>query len=248
MNLSGADVTSSSRSSSSEPIRLSEYPAPLFARLQEQVVPLSALQKEILRLTQSSAQSSSQPSIQPSTGQEWVQHVNRPDYEGEWDVLPLRCARQHVDTHPILQAFAIEADEAWQDLPILANCPRIREILQNLDCPLKAVRLMRLRAGAEIRPHRDHGLSIEHGEARLHLPVFTSDKVSFTVGGCTVPMAAGELWYINADIEHAVYNDSHEDRIHLVIDCVANPWLRSVIEQGCRLVNTVTGIVSDADK
>lgn len=161
----------------------------------------------------------------------WVDHVNRRDYAGGWDVLALRCHCEYVDAHPILQSFAMESDGEWQNLPVLKACPAIDEFLQSLQCPLKAVRLMRLKAGAEIKPHRDRGLSLEYGEARLHLPLQTSNKIHFFVNGREVPMGAGELWYINADQEHSVKNCGDEDRINLVIDCEANKWLKSAITQ-----------------
>lgn len=162
----------------------------------------------------------------------WVDHVNRNDYAGGWDVLPLRCQRQHLDAHPILQGFAITAGEDWEDLPVLEHCPAIKTLLGQLQCPIKAVRLMRLKAGAEIRPHRDHGLSIESGEARLHVSIHTSDAVSFIVDNKIIPMNAGELWYFNADQTHEVYNRGNEDRINLVIDCIANIWLSQQIKTG----------------
>lgn len=173
-----------------------------------------------------------QAEIQHLLRQTWVDHVNKRDYQGGWDVLPLRCQHQHVYAHPVLQGFAIGEGDDWQDLPVLASCPTIGRVLAGLKCPLKSVRLMRLKAGAEIKPHRDHQLGIEHGEARLHMPIHTSDKVLFSVNQQQVPMSAGELWYINTDLIHAVVNAGAEDRINLVIDCVANDWLREQIQQG----------------
>ncbi|MCR6653502.1 MAG: aspartyl/asparaginyl beta-hydroxylase domain-containing protein [Cellvibrionaceae bacterium] len=162
---------------------------------------------------------------------EWVDHVNRKDYSGGWDVLPLRCQHEHINAHPILQGFAISSADGWQDLPILEACPAMHTFLKSMQCPLKSVRLMRLQAGAVIKPHRDQGLSLEHGEARLHLPLQTSERIRFVVNGQDVPMKAGELWYINADQEHSVQNFSDEDRINLVIDCEANKWLKNAITQ-----------------
>lgn len=159
----------------------------------------------------------------------WVDHVNKNDYRGGWDVLPLRCQRQHLHAHPILQGFAIADGDDWENLPVLIRCPAIASIFNQLPCPIKAARLMRLKAGAEIKPHRDHGLSIEYGEARLHVPIHTSDAVSFFVDNKKIPMRAGELWYFNADQIHEVYNHGSEDRINLVIDCVVNDWLRQQI-------------------
>ncbi|KFN46738.1 aspartyl/asparaginyl beta-hydroxylase domain-containing protein [Arenimonas metalli] len=190
-------------------------PGVSFARLDVPVA-LAGLQAEVDRLL----------------AQGWVDHVNQRDYTGRWDVLPLRCQRQHAAAHPVLQGFALEGGEDWQDLPVLDGCPSIRGLLAALDCPLQAVRLMRLHAGAEIHPHRDPGLGIEHGLARLHLPVRTHEAVGFLVDGERMPMQAGELWYFNADQVHEVHNRGVEDRIHLVIDCVANDWLVAMVQAG----------------
>ena len=189
---------------------------PLASRL-DIPVPIAALQEEVSHLM----------------AHNWLPHVNHADYEGAWDVMPLRCQRQHVNAHPVLQGFALnDPAQEWDDLPALDACPAIRRLLSRLDCPLKSVRLMRLHAGANIRPHRDHGLHLGCGEARLHAPVWTNPDVHFLVAGQEVPMREGELWYFNADEEHAVVNRSPAPRTHLVIDCVANPWLVRLIQEG----------------
>ena len=164
--------------------------------------------------------------------QQWVDHVNKNDYQGGWDVLPLRCQRQHMNAHPVLQGFAIAEGDDWENLPVIKQCPTIESIFNQLQCPIKAARLMRLKAGAEIKPHRDNELSIKFGEARVHVPIHTSTAVSFIVDHKTIPMRAGELWYFNADQVHEVYNHGVEDRINLVIDCVANDWLCEQIRLG----------------
>lgn len=168
----------------------------------------------------------------PSLVEAWVEHVNKNDYDGGWDVLPLRCQRQHLSSHPVLQGFAIADGDDWENLPVLEHCPSIASIFDQLQSPIKAARLMRLKAGSEIKPHRDHGLSIEYGEARLHVSIHTSATVSFFVDNKKIPIRAGELWYFNADQVHEVYNRGSEDRINLVIDCVANEWLCEQIRAG----------------
>lgn len=162
----------------------------------------------------------------------WTDHVNTKDYSGNWDALALRCQRQHLQAHPVLQAFAIAAGDEWENRPILDSCPCLQSLLNQLQCPIKSVRLMRLHGRAEIKPHNDPGLSMEYGEARLQLPIYTNDNVSFIVNQKLMPMRAGELWYFNADQIHAVYNRSDEDRINLVIDCVVNDWLHEKIMAG----------------
>ena len=195
---------------------LAEAHGPLCSRL-DIPVPIAALQDEVSQWME----------------RDWLPHVNRSDYDGAWDVIPLRCQRQHVGAHPILQGFALEDPaQEWDDLPALRDCPAIGQLLGRLACPLKSVRLMRLHAGASIRPHRDHGLHLGCGEARLHVPVWTDPDVHFFVAGQEVPMREGEFWYFNADEEHAVVNHSRRARTHLVVDCVANPWLVRHIQEG----------------
>lgn len=165
----------------------------------------------------------------------WYAHVNQRDYQGGWDVLPLRCALEHVNGHGILQSFAIAPGEQWCNLPYLEQSPALLRFVNNLPYPLMSVRLMRLHAGAEIKPHRDHGLSLELGEARLHLPLQTNDLLEFYVDEKRVPMQAGELWYINADQVHSVVNKSSEARINLVLDCIANDRLKEHVYAGWNL-------------
>lgn len=166
-----------------------------------------------------------QPEVNRLTSSSWLPHVNQRDYQGEWDVLPLRALTCHENAHPILQSFAIDQGEEWRDLPILNQCPYLKNWLATLLCPLKSVRLMRLKAGARIMPHRDRQLEWEQGEARLHLPIFTNTRVNFVVNGEVIPMRPGQLWYINANLTHEVANLGNNDRIHLVMDCEVNDWL-----------------------
>lgn len=93
---------------------------------------------------------------------------------------------------------------------------------------------MRLRAGGHIKPHSDHKLSMEFGEARLHLPVCGNQAVEFLVNRQPVPMNEGELWYINAHLKHEVINKGPEDRINIVVDCEVNDSLKARILAGAQ--------------
>ncbi|MCW8999007.1 MAG: aspartyl/asparaginyl beta-hydroxylase domain-containing protein, partial [Kangiellaceae bacterium] len=158
----------------------------------------------------------------------WVPHVNKSAYLGEWDVIPLRCISEHQFSHSILQCFthhSATSKEDWKDLPLMNQYSEIKEILDKLLCPIKSVRFMRLRAGAKILPHRDKGVCLKYGEARLHVPITSTPQVNFFVSKNKVLMNPGELWYIDANQQHSVENNSTTDRIHLVIDCISNNWL-----------------------
>lgn len=162
----------------------------------------------------------------------WIDHVNERVYRGKWDVFPLRCDAQHIDAHPVLQGFAIEMVEQWQNLPLLNQCPTMLSVLTTLQshqCEIHSMRLMRLCTGAEIAEHRDHGVGYDSNAVRLHIPIITNPQVEFIVAGSKVTMRPGEMWYINADLPHAVANRGDTDRIHLVIDGVLNDWLAEQI-------------------
>jgi Aspartyl/Asparaginyl beta-hydroxylase len=155
----------------------------------------------------------------------WKLHYNAVNYEGKWSALPLYS----LDGKPgaiyaIHSSSGVNAD--YQPTPLLESCPYIRFVLNELQFPKRAVRLMRLEAGAIIKEHSDHQLAYEEGEVRLHMPVQTNELVEFYVQGERMAMREGELWYLNLTLPHRVANHGTCDRIHLVIDGMVNDWLR----------------------
>ncbi len=158
----------------------------------------------------------------------WRPHFNTMHYEGEWTVLSLRVPGG--DSERIIPELS--DSETCIDTPLMASCPSVRALLDSMHCPILSVRLLNLKSGAVIKPHRDHELAFENGEARLHFPVFTNKKVEFYIKDELVRMQEGECWYINANLEHRVCNNGSTDRIHLVIDCKVNDWLTELFEQG----------------
>lgn len=89
-------------------------------------------------------------------------------------------------------------------------------------CPLMAVRIMKLTPGSRIREHTDHDLDIDRGLARLHVPIITIEYVYFRLNGTRIVMNEGECWYLRLSDRHSVENNGQSDRIHLVIDAEAN--------------------------
>jgi aspartyl/asparaginyl beta-hydroxylase (cupin superfamily) len=116
--------------------------------------------------------------------------------------------------------------------PLLAHCPGIERFLSSLACPVLSARLLNLRPGSVIKSHRDAELAFEHGEARLHVPIFTNPDVEFYIDEQRLAMLPGTCWYINANLPHRVANRGACDRIHLVIDCVVDEWLRALFSTG----------------
>jgi hypothetical protein len=153
---------------------------------------------------------------------DWTPHFNTQYYEGDWSGIALRAAENaHVALYPDPTV------ERFVDTDALRRCPSVTAILDQFECETESVRFLRLGAGASIREHRDHKLSLEDGVARVHIPVKTSDAVEFYLDGNRVEMKEGEAWYLTFNRPHRVMNKSSEQRIHLVIDCIANDWLRA---------------------
>ncbi|WP_191602179.1 aspartyl/asparaginyl beta-hydroxylase domain-containing protein [Marinomonas algicola] len=154
----------------------------------------------------------------------WLDHVNNSVHNGEWNVLPLRSVDGGLDNGAV-----VESDpERYQNTAYLEQCDYFQEILTSLNCTLVSARLMRLKAGGKIRRHNDNSLSFEDGCARLHIPIQTHQQVTFHINDHPIHFAVGECWYMNANYFHQVENNSPIDRVHLVIDCMVNNWLKTL--------------------
>jgi len=160
---------------------------------------------------------------------EWTGHFHKDDYEGDWDVIALRAPRGAV--HPILQIAPTPGVKAYEDTALLEACAAFRAVTAAFACPLKSVRLMRLKPNSIIKEHSDPGLSFEDGEARIHVPITTNPDVEFRVNGARVDMAPGEAWYLRFSDPHSVTNRGSGDRVHLVIDAMRDAWLEALFER-----------------
>jgi hypothetical protein len=153
----------------------------------------------------------------------WTAHYVQQNYEGDWSVIPLRCAAG--ETHPIRMIYSDPTASVFVDTPFLAACPYFQAVIAAFACEVRGVRLMRLGAGSVIKQHADLDLAIETGAARVHVPVVTNPDVEFLLNGSRVRMKAGEAWYLRLSDPHAVANRGASDRVHLVLDLVADDWL-----------------------
>lgn len=163
---------------------------------------------------------------------DWIAHFVKQNYEGVWDVLPLRG--KAGATHPIMMIYSDPGATAFEDGPLLNEMPYIRELLSAFRCPLRSVRLMRLTPGSVIKEHDDVDLAAEFGMARIHVPITTNPQVEFMVNRMPVTMAPGEVWYLRLSDKHSVANRGTTDRVHLVIDAVVDDWLLDTLRQAAR--------------
>jgi hypothetical protein len=163
---------------------------------------------------------------------EWTEHFVKQNYDGDWSAIPLRASAGA--THPIMQIYSDPTAKAFEDTPLLARTPYFREVLAAFLCPLRAVRLMRLAPGSIIKEHDDLDLAFESGMVRLHVPITTNPQVEFRLNGSCVVMAPGSVWYLRLSDPHSVSNKGTTDRVHLVIDALANDWLAVALKDAAR--------------
>jgi hypothetical protein len=159
---------------------------------------------------------------------DWIDHFVRQNYDGVWDVLPLRG--KAGATHPVMMIYSDPGATEFEDGPLLDKTPYIRELLAAFRCPLRSVRLMRLTPGSVIKEHDDLDLAAEFGMARIHVPITTNPQVEFMVNRVPVAMAPGEAWYLRLSDTHSVANRGATDRVHLVIDAVVDDWLMDLLK------------------
>jgi hypothetical protein len=160
--------------------------------------------------------------------EEWTPHFNERDYGGDWRGVALRS--QNGDKSFLFASFVGAAE--FRDTELMDRCAYFRELLSVFECPVKAVRLLSLGAGSFVREHRDHALSYEDGEMRIHIPVQTSGEVEFYVDGERLPLEEGRTYYINVNLPHRIVNGSDVDRVHLVLDIEVNEWVHELVRAG----------------
>ena len=157
---------------------------------------------------------------------EWVNHFNQQYYEGIWSGVALRSVNGTAS-----QLYPDPAkSNSYADTPVLGRCDYFKEVLGTFKCPLESVRLLKLGAGSRIREHRDFDLGPRYGVVRVHIPVQTTSDIEFLLDGERVVMNEGESWYLDLSLPHQVDNPGAIDRIHLVLDCAVNEWMRALIE------------------
>jgi hypothetical protein len=123
------------------------------------------------------------------------------------------------------------------DTRLLARCPYFQHVLAAFQCPLLAVRLMKLSPGSIIKPHGDHDLSSDSDTVRFHVPVATNPDVDFRLNGERVILNEGECWYLRLSETHSVANRGQSDRIHLVLDAVVTPWVQERLQEASGAVD-----------
>ncbi|MEP7142044.1 MAG: aspartyl/asparaginyl beta-hydroxylase domain-containing protein [Ferruginibacter sp.] len=175
----------------------------------------------------------------------WKPHYNEKQYEGSWTTLPLRSINGSVENSISIHASSLQKNMAYKDTSLLNECPYLQSVITFFDCEKMSVRLMNLEAGAFIKEHTDHEMCFEEGEARFHIPISSNNGIEFFIEGEKIPMKEGECWYLNLSLKHHVINLGNTSRIHLVIDCKVNDWIKNLLMTDVELMQVIPGNIGD---
>lgn len=152
----------------------------------------------------------------------WMPHFNSDYYDGNWSGIVLRGSKSEFHT----LSAGNPGTSDFEDFPVMEKIPYTKSALDTLKTEKLSVRYLRLKPGSRIKPHQDHDIVYWDGMVRLHIPVMTNQNVIFIVDGQQVEMQAGECWFADFSKTHSVENNGTTDRVHLVIDCQVNDWLK----------------------
>lgn len=155
----------------------------------------------------------------------WTAHFNTGYYQGDWSgVTLISPANTLVELGP--------GDGALVARALWVQDSRWSQALRRLDLDIRSARLLRLGPGGRIHEHCDYDLGGPQADRRLHIPLLSPAEVDFMLREQRVPMAAGELWYLDLSQPHSVYNWDSSERVHLVLDCRPGLWLDRQIQAG----------------
>jgi quercetin dioxygenase-like cupin family protein len=169
-----------------------------------------------------------------SSSQQWQPHLNSYHYTGSWTVLPVRSPGG-THTNPVPELMGKHTE--YLDTEYMGHFPSVKRLLSSLNCPVLSARFLNLQAGAVIKQHRDAELALEKGEARLHFVVITNPGVEFYSEDERIFLNEGECWYLNANLPHRVSNLGNADRVHLVVDCKVNDWLKGIVNESDKIAH-----------
>lgn len=110
----------------------------------------------------------------------WTAHFVKQNRDGEWSAIALRGEKG--ETHWVRLIYSDPGYRDFADTPLLAATRFLCvQVLDRLECPSQAVRLMRLAPGSQFKD----------GVVRLHVPVATNAEADFRLNGWRRVMPAG---------------------------------------------------------
>lgn len=124
--------------------------------------------------------------------------------------------------------------EDFADTKILARTPYLREVLRRIPCDLRSARLLALAPNGVVAEHTDPHHGFDVGQVRLHVPIVTNPAAKLVIDGVRHHWPVGQLWYGDFSRPHSLYNEGTTTRIHLVVDCLVNQAILSLLPSSFR--------------
>lgn len=142
---------------------------------------------------------------------------------GDVDDILLRFSDPSIAKDGDTAAVMADGNCVWH--PAATALPQAKPILLDLMRRVEAygldrVVITRLRPGGRILPHADNegDYTADPHRARYHVVLQGLPGSLYIAGNETVCMKTGDVWWFEARVEHAVQNNSADDRIHLLAD------------------------------
>jgi len=174
-------------------------------------------------------------------------HYSNYNKRKSWSAISLRGYRPE----PEFMTKPSEMNKKWQkenegiqfklqNTYLYNDFPEVKELTNILNADeIHRIRFMKLKSGdGELDRHTDlvdNDSGVGNGKLmRIHFPIVTNDKVMFESWDLTgnkhcVNMKVNEAWLLDTRKPHRAVNEGEEDRVHLVIDVVANSNVRSLL-------------------
>lgn len=120
-----------------------------------------------------------------------------------------------------------------EDREALAYLPYVREIIESrIPAPPMRCLLARLAGGGCVPMHVDRAPYFAQ-TVRLHIAVTTHDRAFMMCAGQCYLMQPGELWALNNNVPHGVWNADHSRcRTHLICDFLPTTALNGLLTAG----------------
>lgn len=128
-----------------------------------------------------------------------------------------------------------EGNKPIEDRDSLSLVPYVREIIESrIEAPPLRCLLARMAGGGKIAPHVDQAPYFAKS-LRIHMPIVTHDKLWMVCAGLSYRMRPGEVWALNNNAPHGVWNaDPTLSRTHLICDFLPSPVLLGLLDQSDR--------------
>lgn len=152
-----------------------------------------------------------------------------------WLGIPLRSANGVLGEEGLKGTGVYNSSDPSLFKDTIAMQPYIKSIIDEIGAPVLKVRILKLKSKKSIAEHADN---FQAGDIiRLHIPVVTHPLVEFWLDGSRYYIPSEKLLYLNVRKRHKVYNGSHIDRIHIVIDVKQTPELIELVKNCSNVIN-----------